>query len=99
LAQRVHALHEQNIEVLYTGKYHGDLHFLGRLTKSLHQSGNLSKLPNWLQKHGGGYLIVTDRQAARIPILTPEVLEKAEFEQLYRSGKMYLIDLAHVELE
>ncbi|NQU50499.1 MAG: glycosyltransferase family 39 protein [Planctomycetes bacterium] len=99
MAQRVHALQEQNIAVLYTGKYHGDLHFLGRLTTSLHQSRDLSKLPNWLKKHGRGYLIVTDRQAERLSIITPELLEKAEFEQLYRTGKMYLIDLAHVELE
>lgn len=99
MAQRVHALQEQNIAVLYTGKYHGDLHFLGRLTTSLHQSRDLTKLPNWLKKHGRGYLIVTDRQAERLSIITPELLKKAEFEQLYRTGKMYLIDLAHVELE
>ena len=95
LAAKIHQLQQQNIPVLHAGKYHGDFHYLGRLEQRIHVRKDVRKIPAWVAEYKRGYLLTTDRHAERSDYVTAAMLENAEYVQPYRSGKIYLLPVAH----
>lgn len=94
MAGKIHQLQQQQIPVLHAGKYHGDFHFVGRLEQALHVRKDVRKIPAWAAEHPNGYLVISDRHAARSDFIDQQALQSAVYEQPYRSGKLYLIALA-----
>jgi hypothetical protein len=66
LAARIHAWQEEGRPVAHVGKYHGQFHFPGRLTRSLEVIDEGTER-QWLRRHPEGRIVVYQPRGVRLP--------------------------------
>ncbi len=82
ISARLAALQHDHVPVANVAKYHGQYHFLGRLTEPL-EFFLWDDAPAWARRHPGGYLLLYYKQQ-------PRRLPEAEYLQAYRGGSLVL---------
>ena len=80
---RLAELQRSGRPLAWLGKYHGQFHFLGRLTDRIEPLHDRAQLSAWLQAHPDGYLLVNYRESLRE---LPDQL----LIQPYRGGSLVL---------
>jgi 4-amino-4-deoxy-L-arabinose transferase-like glycosyltransferase len=66
LAARIHTWQEEGRPVAHVGKYHGQFHFPGRLTRPL-QVIDEGTEQQWLRRHPGGRIVVYQPRGVPLP--------------------------------
>ncbi len=82
-SQRIAQLQAQQRPVAWLGKYHGQFHFLGRLTRRIEPLRDREALQQWLDAHPDGYLLVDAKDGAKG---LPEAVQRWP----YRGGSLLL---------
>ncbi|MGR9087987.1 MAG: ArnT family glycosyltransferase [Gammaproteobacteria bacterium] len=82
-ALKVSSLMSENREIAYfTGKYHGQYHYTGRLTRPMTVISETASLRAWAQAHSAGYILVEFRESDPLP--------KSVFSHYYPVKSHYL---------
>jgi hypothetical protein len=85
ISEKIALLQQQEIEVANLGKYHGEFHFLGRLTHPLSEIPyNEEAIRTWLPMHPQGMIVMYDRHSA-MPL--PDTV----YRQPYRQGQLIIL--------
>ena len=81
VASHVANLQAAQRPVAWLGKYHGQLHFLGRMDQRIEPLTHSEALRSWTAAHPQGYLIENQRNVT-------SALPAGVFTQAYRSGRL-----------
>ena len=87
VSARLKALQDQGVPVANEGKYHGQFHFPGRLTKPI-DVVEPAAVPAWLAAHPDGRVVVYFRKA---PYAGPG---RVEYTQRYRGQQLAIVTTA-----
>lgn len=84
IARYVRALQDRGVPVAFAGKYHGELHFPGRLSEPMDVLRGATAQEGWRRHHTNGRLVVAADPSEPLPFLTVEA------RQSFR-GKVLLV--------
>lgn len=87
LATYVSSLQRQGDRLAWSGKYHGQLQFSGRLEQRIEPLTDAGAVQRWMADHPHGYLIENRRSM-------PSALPGEVFVQPYRSGYLLVWPVA-----
>lgn len=76
----------------WLGKYHGQFHFLGRLTERIEPLAGRAQLEAWLETHGDGYVLINYKSAVR-------ELPAGLLLQSYRGGSLVVWPAAQLRVQ
>jgi 4-amino-4-deoxy-L-arabinose transferase-like glycosyltransferase len=93
-ATRLANLQSEGKEIAHLNKYHGEYHFLGRLTAPLKELNTEDEIRQWAGRHGDGVIVIHYDPAAISPAKTKELEQQAIYFQDYRSERLALMPAA-----
>ena len=82
IAEKIAQFQNQNAVAFYTGKYHAQFQFTGRLTQPLTILNSPEAVQDWTQNHSDGFVLFDSEKMAR---------ENLVYSHAYRAGELGFI--------
>jgi hypothetical protein len=83
IGDHLRALQQSGVPIAHLGKYHGQFHFLGRLTRPI-EVLELDEIQRWAQDNPSGRIVGYSEDAHWQPRAAPE------FSQRYRRAQVFV---------